>query len=103
VAVPLNLQNRSDAPDLVELSAAPLSVADAGMIPLNLIRFDPDTIEIPPKSEGAVQLIVHLTPRFTPGSEYWAEILISGAESRRIPLVLQILSDGQPSAEFEGR
>jgi hypothetical protein len=97
VAAPLHLQNGSDTSDVVSLAVNPLAIPGAGSIPLDLIRFEPDTLHIPPRSEGAAQLILRLSPSFVAGMEYWAEILIAGAHTRRIPLVLQILPDGPSS------
>jgi len=90
VAVPLQLRNHREAVDTVSLAA--ISPADnrvAG-IPTALIGFDPETLAIPPHADAAVQMLLRMSPSFLPGREYWSEILITGAETKRIPFVVQI-------------
>jgi hypothetical protein len=90
VAVPLQLRNHRQSVDTVSLTAiAPADNRVAG-IPTALIGFDPETLAIPPHADAAVQMLLRMSSSFLPGREYWSEIVITGAETKRIPFVVQI-------------
>jgi hypothetical protein len=95
VAVPLRLRNHRQSVDRVSLSAVAPSAPGVATIPSQLIRFDPETLAIPPLSEGSVQLHLCLHSGFVQPGEYWSEIVIDGAETKRVPLALQIRPDPQ--------
>jgi hypothetical protein len=96
VAVPLRLRNHRESVDTVSLSAVPPRQPGVTTIPPHLIRFDPQTLVIPALSESSVQLLFRLGPGFEQPGEYWSEIVIDGAETKRVPLALQIRPDAQP-------
>lgn len=93
VGVPIQLRNRRDSTDVLSFTANPLHLDGAAIIPTEFIRFQPETLAIPPQEEGCVQLLLHLGHNLAPGIEYWSEIVITGADTKRIPLVVQILAD----------
>jgi hypothetical protein len=95
VAVPLQLRNHRQSVERVSLSAVAPSTPGIATIPSQLIRFDPETLAIPPLSEGSVQLHLRLGSGFAQPGEYWSEIVIEGAETKRVPLALQIRPDPQ--------
>jgi hypothetical protein len=100
VAVPLRLRNHRQFIDRVLLSAVEPSASGVATIPSQLIRFDPETLDVPPLSEGSVQLLVRLGPGLEQPGEYWSEVVIDGAETKRVPLALQIVD--RPDARPDG-
>jgi hypothetical protein len=78
--------------DIVSFSAAIPSMAAGAVIPLHLIRFEPQTLAVSPQADAAGQLLLDLATDLEEDTEYWAEIVIAGAEVRRIPLVVEIVS-----------
>jgi hypothetical protein len=100
VAVPVRLRNHRQFIDRVLLSAVEPSAPGVATIPSQLICFDPETLDIPPLSEGSVQLLVRLGPGFEQAGEYWSEVVINGTETKRVPLSLRIVD--RPDAQPDG-
>jgi len=92
VTVPLTLRNHRLSPDTVSVSARAPDTSHAAVIPPELVRFDPPRLVIEPQSERTVQLHLHIPDLVQPG-EYWLEILIEGAETKRIPFALDLMPD----------
>jgi hypothetical protein len=89
VVVPLQLRNHREAADLVAFSATAPSLRGVTPLPIELIRFDPEMLSIPPGAQSVAQLLLQLNFELEPSKEYWAEIVIAGKETKRIPLILQ--------------
>lgn len=88
IALPIALQNHRDTPDLITMSLgrpAPHLLA----FPSDRLYFDPEKLIIPAHSNASVQLVLRLGGSLDVTREYWSEILISGKETKRIPLALQ--------------
>jgi hypothetical protein len=100
VAVPLQLRNHRSTVDTVSLSAIEPTQSGIAVIPTELIRFDPEMLAVAPQAEASAQMFLRLTPSLVPGREYWSEIVIAGAETKRIPLVLQVRPEPQPDNAF---
>jgi hypothetical protein len=96
VAVPIQLRNHRQSADTVSLSAIVPTHSGIAVIPLELIRFDPEIVAVPAHSEVSVQMLLRLSPAWTPGREYWSEIVLAGAEVKRVPLVVQLRPEGNP-------
>jgi len=92
VAVPLHLHNHRNSADIVSFSAAMPTLPGVAVIPLNLLRFEPETLVVPPQAEAAGQLLLYVSPDFLAGPEYWSDIVIAGEETRRVPLVLEVIA-----------
>lgn len=93
VGVPVQLRNHRDTSDVVTMSASPLRLNGAAVLPTELIRFQPESIVIPAHEEGSVQVLVHVGPNLAPGIEYWSEVVIAGTEVKRVPLVVLVLAE----------
>jgi hypothetical protein len=93
VRVPIQLRNHRDESDFVTLSANVRTTTPAGIVPLptELIRFDPQTLEIPARSTATASVILRLTPDLEVNRPYGTGILISGAEVKQIPIILQLV------------
>jgi len=90
ISVPLQLRNHRETEESITLSAAAPGASGMAPIPPELIRFRPDSLSIGPLSVGLVELGLRVDPEvFAPG-EYWAEIVIEGADVKRLPLLLKI-------------
>jgi hypothetical protein len=89
VTVPLTLRNHRLVPDQVSLSTQTPDGPHAA-IPPELIRFDPPQLLIEPQSERSVQLQLHI-PHFVPPGQYWTQIVITGAETKRIQLAVDLV------------
>lgn len=88
VALPIELQNHRDTADLLSLSIKP-PPPHLQAFPLDRLYFEPAMLTIPPHSSASVMLILHIDDNIDVLKEYWSEILISGADTKQIPLVLQ--------------
>jgi hypothetical protein len=92
IAVPLHLRNHRSSTDIVSFSAALPSTPSVAVIPLHLIRFEPQTLAVSPQSDAAGQLLLDLATELQEDTEYWVDIVVTGAEIRRIPLILEVVS-----------
>jgi hypothetical protein len=95
VIAPLTLRNHRAHPDSISLSALRPAADHLGLMPPELIQFDPHSLTIEPYSERTVQLVL-CTRSLIGAGEYWAEILIEGAEIKRVPLVLELRPEPMP-------
>jgi hypothetical protein len=100
VAVPLQLRNHRQLADTVALSAIEPAYSGVASIPVELIRFDPEIISVPAQSEASVQVLLRISPAWMPGREYWSEIVLAGAETKRVPLVVCLRPEGAPGREY---
>ncbi len=93
VRVPIQLRNHRDQSDFVTLSAnTPTAAAPAVVpLPIDLIRFEPQTLEIPARSTATANVILLMTPDLEVNRQYGTEIVISGALVKEIPLILQLV------------
>jgi hypothetical protein len=91
VALPIELQNHRDTADVLSLSITP-PAPHLRTFPLDRLYFEPAMLTIPPQSNASVMLILHIDENIDVLQEYWAEILITGAETKRLALVLQFES-----------
>jgi hypothetical protein len=91
VALPIELQNHRDTADVLNLSIRP-PAPHLRAFPLDRLYFEPAMLTIAPQSSASVMLVLHIDDNIDVLQEYWAEILILGAETKRIALVLQFES-----------
>ncbi len=96
INVPLQLKNHRPALDVVSFSAELPKIVGVETLDPAQMRFVPPNVAIEAGGVSEVQLEIDVPPAAAAGTAYWAEIVVAGAETRRIPLVLEVSEDAPP-------